>query len=187
MAAPPPDSLYQQLLDICRFLERRKIPYMVVGGIAVGVWTAPRATVDLDFVIGVTETTAASFMRSAADAGLVVFDPKPIELQRIKLLRAHAKGPKAQLLTLDFILAEDHYQQASLERAISVPLKEQAIRIATPEDVILLKLLGGRGQDLVDAENIVRMRRETLDRDYLRRGAGQLSLADSLNRLFGRS
>lgn len=52
MTAPTPEALYKQLLYICNFLERTNIAYIVVGGIAVSIWVAPRATVDLDFVIG---------------------------------------------------------------------------------------------------------------------------------------
>ena len=160
---------------------------MVIGGVAVGVWSAPRATVDLDFVIGVTKETQATFVQSATEAGMVLFDSTVVELPRMTFLRMHMKGPDAQLLTLDFILADDEYRQSSLLRAVSIHLEEQTISIAAPEDVILLKLLGGRGQDLVDAENIVRARGDTLDRGYLQRWAEQLSVAESLNRLLSHS
>jgi len=183
MAAPPPEHLYQQLLHVCRFLERRRIPYMVIGGVAVGVWSAPRATIDLDFVIGVTGEALAAFAQSAAEVGFVVFDPKPVEFSKMTLLRMQLKEPDARLLTLDFMLANDDYKRAALDRAVSIPLLEQEVRIAAPEDVILLKLLGGRGQDMVDAENIVRVQRDTLDRSYLRQWAGRLALTDALDKL----
>lgn len=183
MAAPPPEHLYQQLLHVCQFLERRRIPYMVIGGVAVGVWSLPRATVDLDFVIGVAGDALAAFVQSAIEAGIVVFDPQPMEFSTMKLLRMQLKEPDARLLTLDFMLADDDYKRAALDRAVSIRLREQEVRIAKPEDVILLKLLAGRGQDLVDAENIVRTQRDTLDRSYLRQWAGRLALTDLLARL----
>jgi hypothetical protein len=187
MAAPPPEDLSQQLLHVCRFLEGRRIPYMVIGGVAVGVWSAPRATVDLDFVIGITATTREAFVQAASDAGFVVFDAKPVELPRTTFLRMHLKEPDEKLLTLDFFPADDDYKRAALERAVSVRLREQEVRIAAPEDVILLKLLAGRGQDLVDAENVARTQRDALDRSYLRQWAGRLSLADPLKKLLAKS
>jgi hypothetical protein len=183
MAAPPPEHLSQQLIHVCRFLERQRTPYMVIGGIAVGVWSAPRATVDLDFVIGVTGDALAAFVQSAAGAGIVVFDPHPVELRTIKLLRMQLKEPDARLLTLDFIVADDDYKRTALDRAVSIRLREQEVRIAAPEDVILLKLLAGRKHDAVDAENIVLAQRAVLDQNYLRQWAGRLSLADLLNKL----
>jgi hypothetical protein len=149
----------------------------------VGVWSAPRATVDLDFVIGVTGEALAAFVQSATAAGFVAFDPKPVEFSRMKLLRMQFQEPDARLLTLDFLLADDEYKRAALDRAVSIRLGEQEVRIAAPEDVILLKLLGGRGQDMVDAENIVRVQRDTLDRSYLRQWAGRLALTDALDKL----
>lgn len=158
---------------------------MVVGGIAVSIWTAPRATVDLDFVIGLDEETLPAFIKSATEAGLVVFDPKPMEFKKVKLLRMFLKGNESQLLMLDFILADDEYKRESLRRAVVLTWEGQDIKVASPEDVILLKLLSGRGQDLVDAENIVRIQKDSLDRGYLGRWGERLSLTESLNRLLG--
>ncbi|MEW6324619.1 MAG: hypothetical protein AB1515_04465 [Nitrospirota bacterium] len=186
MAELPPDRLYQQLLHVCRFLDRQRIPYMVIGGIAVGVWSAPRATVDLDFVIGASGDDLTAFVQSASDAGFVIFEPKPVEVPRTTFLRMHLKEPDARLLTIDFFPADDDYKRAALDRAAPVRLREQEVRIAAPDDVILLKLLAGRGQDLVDAENIVRTQRDVLDRNYLRKWAERLSLMDALSKLLNR-
>ena len=184
MTSPSPETLYQQLLHVCRFLETRRIPYMVIGGLAVGVWTVPRATVDLDFIIGLDEKQLPSFIETAAREGLLVFDPKPMQFQKMKLLRMFLKGRDEQLLMLDFILTDDDYKRESLRRAVSLPLEGQEIRMASPEDVILLKLVSGRGQDRVDAENIIRMRKDSLDRNYLQRWAQSLSVSDTLNELW---
>jgi len=153
---------------------------MVVGGIAVSIWTAPRATVDLDFVIGLTEEERPSFIKSATEAGIVVFDPKPMSFKKMRLLRMFLQGKETELIMLDFILADDEYKRASLERAIHLPWEGREIKVASPEDIILLKLLSGRGQDRVDIENIVRMRKASLDISYLQRWAESLSLSESL-------
>ncbi|HUK57176.1 MAG TPA: nucleotidyl transferase AbiEii/AbiGii toxin family protein [Nitrospiria bacterium] len=186
MTSPAPENFYQQLLHICHFLESNRIPYMIVGGIAVSIWTAPRATVDLDFVIGLNEETLPSFIKSAAEAGLVVFDPKPMEFKKVKLLRMFLKGTESQLLMLDFILADDEYKRESLKRAVVLKWEEQEIKVASPEDVILLKLLSGRGQDRVDVENIIQMQKTSLDRTYLQRWAKRLSLSESLTQFLGK-
>ena len=183
MTSPSPETLLEQLLHVCRFLERNRIPYMVVGGIAVGIWAAPRATVDLDFVIGLDEQQLPLFIETAQKAGLVLFDPKPMQFKKMKLLRMFLQGKEAQLLMLDFILTDDDYKRESLQRAIALPLEGQEIKVASPEDVILLKLLSGRGQDRVDAENIIRTRKDSLDRNYLHRWAERLSVSDALNQL----
>ncbi len=139
---------------------------------------------DLDFVIGLDEKRLPSFIETAAGAGLVVFDSKPMEFKKTKLLRMFLKGKEAQLLMLDFILTDDDYKRESLGRAVALPLEGQTVKVASPEDVILLKLLSARGQDRVDVENIVRIRKDSLDRNYLQRWAANLSVLDSLNQLW---
>ena len=43
------------------------------------------------------------------------------------------------------------------------------VRIASPEGLILTKLIAFRGQDLVDIENLLAANRGTLDLDFIRR------------------
>jgi len=180
MTPHTPESFDQQLLHVCNFLERIQIPHMVIGGIAVSIWTAPRETVDIDFAIGLTEEGLPPFIKSAMETGIVVFDPKPMIFKKMKLLRMFLQSKEAQLIMLDFILADDPYKKNSLERAISIPWEGREIKVASPEDVIL-KLLGGREQDMVDAKNIARMRKNSLDGRYLHHWGEKLSVSESLN------
>jgi len=46
-------------------------------------------------------------------------------------------------------------------------LSDFAINIATPEDLIILKLLSGREQDRLDAMKILEIQKDKLDKDYL--------------------
>lgn len=184
MTSPTPEALYKQLLYICNFLERTNIAYIVVGGIAVSIWVAPRATVDLDFVIGLNEEDLPSFIEKAKREGLIIFDPKPMQFRRMKLFRMFLQGKEAELLMLDFILTDSDFFRESLKRAVTIPLEGTDIKVASPEDLILLKLLSGRGQDMVDAENIIRMRRDALDRNYLKSWSERLFVIDLLNQLW---
>ena len=159
---------------------------MVVGGIAVSIWTAPRATVDLDFVIGLDAETLPVFIKSAIEAGIVVFDSKPMEFKKANILRMFLEGKESQLLMLDFILADDEYKRESLKRAVVLQWEGQEIRVASPEDMILLKLLSGRGQDQVDVENIIRIQKDSLDRNYLKHWAERLALSETLCQFLGK-
>lgn len=184
MTAPTPEALYKQLLYICNFLERTNIAYIVVGGIAVSIWVAPRATVDLDFVIGLDEEDLPSFIETAKREGLIIFDPKPMQFRKMKLLRMFVQGKETELLMLDFILTDSDFFRESLKRSVSIPLEGGDIKVSSPEGLILLKLLSGRGQDLVDVENIIRVRKDGLDLNYLRLWAEKISVLDSLDQLW---
>ena len=41
----------QALVEVAADLDRRGLAYMLVGGMAVGLWGEPRTTLDLDFTI----------------------------------------------------------------------------------------------------------------------------------------
>ncbi|HZX49319.1 MAG TPA: hypothetical protein VFF47_08900 [Nitrospirota bacterium] len=45
------NPLLQHLKELCLFLDNAGIEYMLVGGLAVGIWGEPRATVDIDFLV----------------------------------------------------------------------------------------------------------------------------------------
>jgi hypothetical protein len=44
-------TLLEQLATIVRALDRAQIEYALVGGLAVAVWGAPRATQDIDLLV----------------------------------------------------------------------------------------------------------------------------------------
>jgi hypothetical protein len=44
-------DLYEEFKSIVSALERANIDYAVCGGLAIAVWGAPRATVDIDLLI----------------------------------------------------------------------------------------------------------------------------------------
>ncbi|MBI3607980.1 MAG: hypothetical protein HY207_08440 [Nitrospirae bacterium] len=164
---PLPGGLYQQLITVSEFFETRRVAYMVIGGIAVGLWAAPRATVDLDFIVGVDEAGLPSLVDAAKQANFVVFDDRPMKFKRITLFRMLLKQEHGDFLTIDCLLSDDDYKRQALARAATLQWEGRTIQVTTPEDLILLKLLSARDHDLVDAKTIVEYRRTSLDHSYL--------------------
>ena len=61
-------------------------------------------------------------------------------------------------------------QRASIPDDYSIP-------VATAEDLLLMKLMAGRTQDVSDVEGIVELQKDTIDWDYCIEIAGQLQEA----------
>jgi hypothetical protein len=57
---------------------------------------------------------------------------------------------------------------------------DRELRVITPEDLLLMKIISDRPRDLADAEALSRRRRDTLDRSYLEPGLREF--AESLER-----
>ena len=58
-------------LDVFKSLNRRKVKYVVIGGVAAVVHGVPRATFDLDLLIEATPENAARLLQAFEDAGLM--------------------------------------------------------------------------------------------------------------------
>lgn len=66
MALPDGDSKEQPLRLIAKLLERERVSYALIGGVAVQIHTAePRATLDLDFAVRTYSDVPADAMRRA--------------------------------------------------------------------------------------------------------------------------
>ncbi|MFA6316514.1 MAG: hypothetical protein WC943_03775, partial [Elusimicrobiota bacterium] len=61
-------SLEKGLRGIASFLEAKRIPYMVIGGIANLVWGVPRSTLDIDVTIWAPENDLPGIVRALASA-----------------------------------------------------------------------------------------------------------------------
>jgi hypothetical protein len=66
----------------------------------------------------------------------------------------------------DLIVAATDYELHAISRAREERLGSQLARVLAPEDVIVLKLIAGRAQDLADIEAILAAK-PALDERYL--------------------
>jgi len=64
---------------------------------------------------------------------------------------------------IDFIIASIDLEKEAFKRKRIIRLHNIKAFFPTPEDLILLKIISGRPQDLLDAENIVLRHKEKLD------------------------
>jgi len=100
----------------------------------------------------------------------------------ISLLRATLK--KNPDISADFLFADNEFARQALQRKERVSLADAAVNIATPEDLILLKLLSGREQDRLDAAKVLEIQAVRLDKKYLTSWAAKLGI-DEITASFG--
>jgi hypothetical protein len=89
-----------------------------------------------------------------------------------------------------FVLKDTPFARENMARRIQieVPGLERSLWFASPEDIVLHKLLwyseGGGVSDRqwYDLQGVLRIQRNVLDRDYLRRWADRLEVSDLLQR-----
>ena len=169
------NPLIRSLKELCAFLEGEGIDYMLVGGLAVGLWGPPRATVDVDFPVSFSTDNFASLSRKLRESDRFIFvHDRPMAFEKITLLRAILKSNTS--ISVDFLFADDEFKREALRRKDAIQLSGFSLKIPTPEDLILLNVLSNRPQDLLDAEMVYKAQKKNLDTGYLQRWAERLNI-----------
>ena len=150
------------------------IKVVVIGGIARGNWAQPRNTDDVDVLVDTDQLQP--FIDAAAQVGLVTVPSEIMALALAEMTRLrlpeHPSGP----VHLDVIAACHPFYRRVIERSTQVTMGALTFRVASAEDIILLKLLADRPQDRVDVAAIVDAQRGALDLVVMRAEAAELGL-----------
>ncbi len=169
------NPLFQALEELCGFLDDARLDYTLVGGLAVGIWAAPRATVDVDFLVSLSAAEADTLVQRLKQSGQFIFvHEKPMVFNKVSFLRATLKSNSD--VAVDFLLADDTFKKTMLGRSSSVTISGFSVRIPTPEDLIILKLLSNRPQDRLDVEQIRETQKHELDTTYIRSWCDKLGV-----------
>jgi hypothetical protein len=92
-----------------------------------------------------------------------------LSAQPLKLAQQQRVFPvvAANGIRADIIFAALNIELAMIERGVQKPVREHQVRVATVEDLLLMKVVSEREKDLADARALVRRFRKTIDRAYL--------------------
>jgi len=148
-------NLYEGLMSVTRKLDESGVEYALVGGLAVAVWGAPRATQDIDLLVQAEQLEAALAAVEPLGFKLRALPMKfrdGMELQRV------SKVEEGELLTLDFILVGSSLEPVWQSRQV-VESEGGPLWVVSREKLIQMKVGAGRPQDLADVERLQEMDR----------------------------
>ena len=179
-------SLHTFLADIVGRLNEHGIAYMIGGSVASSIHGEPRTTRDVDIVIEVDEDGLRRLLASFDHVRYYVDSPaaaEPVRDGQIFNVIDPSAGWKADLvLRKNRPFSKIEFERRQVEQVLDVE-----VMVASPEDVILTKLewaqRGGSARQVEDARGIIALQGERLDRNYLRRWAAELGVADVLDSL----
>ncbi|OGC08657.1 hypothetical protein A2230_05915 [candidate division WOR-1 bacterium RIFOXYA2_FULL_36_21] len=156
-----PVYLYYE--DIFREMDEENIKYLLIGGVAVNLHGIPRATGDIDMLIAMEKKNVQKFVEITKKLGLKPKIPvQASDLADSKKLKEWKKEKNMQVfsfihpdnpyITID-IMTENYI---SFEQAYKRRKKTKAwginVSVASIPDLIKLKEISGRTQDLADIE-----------------------------------
>jgi hypothetical protein len=144
-------TIYEELRGILGALETANVAYALIGGLAVAVWGAPRATKDIDLLVQREDLARA--MEVARQQGFTLaalpFEFKDgTEVQRVN--KVDAAG---NLMTIDFMLVDKNLAEVWASRR-RLPFGSGQVNVVSREALIGMKARAARPQDIADIQNL---------------------------------
>jgi len=134
-------------------MNNERIDYCLIGGLAVAILAKPRATEDIDLLVLIEEQQIPSFVgilkkRFKIIQGQNVMHFKNATICRIIL--ASSSDEKGGIVVVDFLLADHDTYRETLRNPLFLTVDGEKIPVARPENLIRMKELSNRPQDLLD-------------------------------------
>lgn len=176
-------AVAETLRALASVLNASRAPWYVFGAQAVAVRGAPRATQDIDVTVIIKPGRVPQLAEALERAGLTHRFPaiKDQLLAEASVLPfTHASG-----MEVDLVIGASGLEELTASRATPVPIDGVEVPVASPTDLVVMKVLAGRGKDLDDVRSVIAGGQVDLDeaRDLLRQLEEALDQSDLLVRL----
>jgi len=183
------DELLQALRPVVNALNRLGVRYCIGGSVASSLHGAARSTLDVDLAAELNERTARELARDLQGEYYV---SEQAAVEAVKRNGCFNLIHLATSFKVDIFLGRHpHYDRIVQDRALDTQLGEPAlaVRVVTPEDILLAKLEWFRLGDETSERQwndvcvVAKLHHDQLDIEYLRHWAAELRVSDLLERL----
>ena len=158
---------FEAAWEIHSFLTERGIAYAIIGGTALPRWGEPRFTKDVDLVVVTSlQEGVAPFVR------LLLTRFASREQDAVGFARQYrvVKLTASNQCDIDVSLGLPGYEEGMIRRTVEYELvRGKSVCVCSAEDLIILKSVAGRPQDLIDIEGVIVRQRDALDTRYIRK------------------
>ncbi len=165
---------FQKIIDV---LDQHNIPYMLSGSIAMGLYTVPRMTRDIDFIIHLEPKNLDLFVDSFKDGYYCDKDGvrEAVETSfKMFNIIDYASGYKADFI----VLKNEAFRKEEFNRRVQMEFYGKIIYVVSPEDLLISKLIWIQDlQSPVQMEDIRNLGdSDHLDWGYIEKWINQLKL-----------
>lgn len=157
--------------DVFKELQESKIKYLVIGGIAVNLHGFQRTTGDIDIMLAMESENVLKFIKIAKKLNLAprvpvkpedFADPKKVEnwkkyknMKVFSFIDIDNPAISIDIMTENYIPFDESYKRRKNVKAWGI-----TIPVVSIEDLIKLKKISGRPQDLADIEALEQFPRQ---------------------------
>lgn len=154
-----------------RALERADVEYAVIGAHAVNAWIEPRFTADFDITVQADAAALQRLTDELAKEGYTATAQGSELPSGPDFVRFSAEDDS---ISLEVQVAKTEFQRQAIARAS----KPDELRVATVEDLIVMKLIANRPKDRADLAGLITM--PEIDWKYVEHWAGEWDVVDRL-------
>jgi len=141
------------LADLIAWLKASEVVGVVIGGLAASLLGRPRMTRDVDVLVVVDEGRWPGFLATGAKYGFVPRQSNTLAFaQESRVLLVHHE-PSG--LDADVVFGSLPFERETVARSVWVEVSGVLVPLPRPEDLIVLKAVAHRPQDLADIEAIL--------------------------------
>ena len=160
-----PDEALRAVESMVDAFNARSVRYALIGGLAVVLRGRLRFTQDVDFLLEVPQIILPGLLDDLVERGFEL-DPATVIKQ---FVREHVASFPFQGVRIDWLKPVLPFYSRALANASLVEWTNgHMVRVATPEGLVLTKMVAFRPQDQVDIETLVTANRDTIDVKYIR-------------------
>jgi len=159
---------------LARLLASIGAEYAVIGAHAVNCWLEPRLTQDIDVTLAADRAQFESLRARLSSEGFRVAREHGTEAPSgpdfVRFVSADGE------IVIEAQAAKTEFQREVIRRAVRTA---EGLRVATVEDLIVLKLIADRTKDQADLEGLIGL--GTLDWAYVEKWATTWGVLDRLH------
>jgi len=153
--------MVETLLEVISLFKKERVEYCLIGGLAIMLYGGRANTIDIDFYILVHDLQ------------------KILDILRANKIAANPQGEhqikaKHRNIPIDLLLADHYFGENVVRRARTKKLGKYSVKIASPEDIIVLKSLADRSIDKRDIQELREILGKKLDETYIHKKLNQL-------------
>ncbi|HET6574880.1 MAG TPA: hypothetical protein VFG68_14840 [Fimbriiglobus sp.] len=158
-------ELNDAVRQLAMAFDRRRVRHALIGGLAVGVRSRPRATKDADFILHVPALAFPGLLEDLVADGFEIDVMDVVRRWSVEKFTVFYRGT----VRVDWMQPILPLYAHVLDTAEPTPWLDTSLRVATAEGLILTKLVAFRAQDQADIVALLAANRDDIDLDLIRR------------------
>ncbi|CUU36274.1 MAG: nucleotidyl transferase AbiEii/AbiGii toxin family protein [Armatimonadetes bacterium] len=146
--------VFRDLLNLLSDPALQPLDAVLIGGIAVSLVAKPRFTADIDMLLTNFDLSRLGILiERAPEYGFEFRVENPLQFAQhyLVILMQH----RDTRIPVDISLGFSPFENEVASRATPTSLGSLRLRVATPEDLVIMKLVAQRPIDLIDVQQIL--------------------------------